>query len=288
MSGADADDDDTVRYAALVKGATSRSDSPVWFEGGNILVGDGFYLVGADILDVWCRKHAGARGRGPSARSIAKLLAAEWDSHRRPVFIGVEKGLARRGLTQFQYIPGDWSWMERIDQSISQTGSRQPIFHIDMFLSLAGPGPDGKHRILVGDPALASRMLGTKLPPGAPIKAFDEIARSLRAQGFTIIRNPLPLIYADDPGAKLREWFYASSNNCLIERGTDGRNRVWLPQYGFGTWSSLQVTDAANARIWNELGYDVIGAGNFLPLANQLGSLNCIVKVLARDACTTC
>lgn len=276
-------DDDTARFVAQVKGVICRPDSPIWFEGGNVLVDDDFYLVGADILDMWCRTHVGANDKTPGDRRLAKTLATAWDSDRRPIFIGIEKGLARRGLTQFQYTPGDWSWMERIDQSISQSGSRQPIFHIDMFLSLAGPGRDGKHRILVGDPALASRMIGTKLPPGVPIKVFDEIARSLHAQGFTVIRNPLPLIYTDDVDARLREWFYASSNNCLTERCADGRNRVWLPQYGSGDWDCLQATDAANARIWEELGYEIVPAGNFLSLADQLGSLNCLVKVLTRD-----
>jgi hypothetical protein len=102
------------------------------------------------------------------------------------------------------------------------------------------------------------------------------------------MRNPLPFIYFDDPDAKLREWFYASANNCWVEcPDTPGGEdhiggRVFLPEYGFGPWPELKATDDANVAIWEGLGFEVIRGGDFLPLADQLGSLNCVTRILDR------
>jgi hypothetical protein len=34
--------------------------------------------------------------------------------------------------------------------------------------------------------------------------------------------------------------------------------------------------------LWEGLGFEVIRGGDFLPLADQLGSLNCVTRILAR------
>ena len=44
------------------------------------------------------------------------------------------------------------------------------------------------------------------------------------------------------------------------------------------------MTDEANAQLWRELDFEVIPAGDFLPLADQLGALNCVSKILERQA----
>ena len=42
------------------------------------------------------------------------------------------------------------AWMEVL---YAGTGYHQPIFHIDMFVSLTGRSPTGRYRLLVGSPA---------------------------------------------------------------------------------------------------------------------------------------
>src|SRR5207253_2435315 len=42
-------------------------------------------------------------------------------------------------------------------------GVAQPIFHIDMFITLGGRLPSGKYRVVVGSPAMADEIL--KRPP---------------------------------------------------------------------------------------------------------------------------
>jgi hypothetical protein len=150
-----------------------------------------------------------------------------------------------------------------------------------MFLTVAGTAPDGRPRVLLGDPEWGSELSGIALPEGFPLEGFAAIDRSLRERGFNVLRNPLPFVYYDNPDAKLREWFYASANNCWVEcEGEAGR--VFLPEYGFGAWERLKASDEVNATIWEGLGFNVIRGGDFLPLADQLGSLNCVTRILER------
>jgi hypothetical protein len=228
--------------------------------GGNVLVHDDLCFVGADV-------------------STDALAMVEAD---RPIEVIGCAPLERRGPTRFQTGEGDWSWRQDIDRSIAADGSRQPVFHIDMFLTLAGTAPDGTPRVLLGDPAWGSELSGVPLPDGFPLEAFAEIDRSLRRRGFNVLRNPLPFIYYDNREAKLREWFYASANNCWVECDATGGGRVFLPEYGFGAWGALKAADEANATIWEGLGFEVIRGGDFLPLADQLGSLNCVTRILER------
>lgn len=249
---------ETARYAGRACPDGRAHQTALRLEGGNILVDEDVCLVGADLAD---------------ESGFADRFRSEIEAHRTVIAIGGEGPLPRRGPTRCR----DLRWREAVDRNLSRPGSRQPVFHLDMFMTLAG-----KRRVLVGDPLAARRLTGLPLPESVPLDAFDAIARDLDQRGFEVIRNPLPLVYFDDPEARLREWFYASANNCWVEHCPDG-SRVWLPQYGFGAWPELEATDAANARIWRELGFEVILAGDFLPLADQLGALNCVSKILERE-----
>lgn len=260
--GSDDPGDYTAEAAGRACGARSVAlDTPQ--PGGNILVDGNTCFVGADLC-------VPAIDTG---RLIEVIACAP---------------LERRGPVRFEMAPGDLSWRQDIDRSIAADGSRQPIFHIDMFMTLAGTAPDGRQRILLGDPLWASELTGVALPEGFPVKAFDQIAFGLRLRGYEVLRNPLPFIYFDDPESKLREWFYASANNCWVEclgnraGGEKGGCRVFLPEYGFGPWPELKATDDANVAVWEGLGFEVVRGGDFLPLADQLGSLNCVSRILDR------
>ena len=67
--------------------------------------------------------------------------------------------------------------------------TQTPIFHIDMFMTLAGPDADGREQILVGDPLMAAEILDTPLHPLALATQFDAIAEDLTKHGFSVIRN---------------------------------------------------------------------------------------------------
>jgi hypothetical protein len=254
---ADAADYTGVAVAQALGGAQRASlDLPP--PGGNILVGGKICFVGADFGE-----------RRIDTRRAIEVIACQ--------------PLERRGPTRFEMAPGDLSWRQDIDRSIACDGSRQPVFHIDMFMTLAGTAADGMPRIMLGDPVWASELIGLPLPEGFPVKAFEQIDYGLRLRGYEVMRNPLPFIYFDDPEAKLREWFYASANNCWVECIEDHVGcRVFLPEYGFGAWPELKACDDTNAMLWEGLGFEVIRGGDFLPLADQLGSLNCVTRILER------
>ena len=254
--------DDPDDYTAYAAGRACGMDGAVALgspqPGGNILVDGKTCFVGADLC-------VPAIDTG---RLIEVIACAP---------------LARRGPVRFEMVPGDHSWRQDIDRSIAAEGSRQPIFHIDMFMTLAGATPEGTPRILLGDPVWASALIGLPLPEGFPVKAFEQIEFGLRLRGYEVHRNPLPFVYFDDPEAKLREWFYASANNCWVECMEPASGcRVFLPEYGFGPWPELKATDDANAAVWEGLGFEVVRGGDFLPLADQLGSLNCVSRILDR------
>jgi hypothetical protein len=111
-------------------------------------------------------------------------------------------------------------------------------------------------------------------------RVFDDIASQLKAAGFDVIRNPLPLIYMDDEARRERLWYFATSNNALVQNAP--AKHVWLPTYGHGNWPELQATDRANAKIWTDLGFDVHPLGDFHAFAENLGAVHCIKKYLER------
>ena len=148
-----------------------------------------------------------------------------------------------------------------------------------MFISLVGRDASGTYTVLVGDPRLAANILGTPLPDGAMQDVFDDIAEQLSLLDFNVIRNPLPLVYDDDDVARVRYWYFATSNNVIVQ---DSPKTVWLPTYGHGVWSSLSATDQRNKEIWEDLGYQVNLLADFHPFAANLGAAHCISKYIAR------
>ena len=99
----------------------------------------------------------------------------------------------------------------------------QPLFHINMFLSLAGRSKEGKYRMLIGDSPISANILGTSL----------DITRR-----------------------KERLWYFAAANNTLVQMSNDKGKIVWLPTYGHGQWKSLSSTYKANSEIWQNLGFE--------------------------------
>ena len=92
----------------------------------------------------------------------------------------------------------------------------------------------------------------------------------------------MPITYVDDAANRERMWYFATSNNCLVQIDDEIGNQVWLPTYGHDPWAELAATDDANRRIWEELGFDVHQLADFNPFAQGLGAVHCIKKYLER------
>ncbi len=258
--------------------------SPLFFQGGNILIADDRVLIGVDYLyetlETLARYHpvlGMPEDRAQAQEFVVELFRKTFDPERDFFFVGTRlrvSDVESRPVT----IEGE-RWTEVL---YAGTGYHQPIFHIDMFVSLTGRSSSGRYRLLVGSPAEADRVLGRQPLPHAMSEVFDDVARGLEAQGFEVMRNPLPLTYVDDPEARQRFWYFATSNNCLVQIDDAEGNHVWLPTYGHGAWSELAATDDANRRVWEELGFTVHQLADFNVFAQNLGSVHCIKKYLAR------
>jgi len=252
----------------------------LYFQGGNLLIGDDFWFIGADypansLKLGFIRPTAGES----EAEAVRRVYGAKLDQNRTFQPIGSRVPVpaeASRPIT----IGGE-PWDEILHAG-NHPGTVQPLFHIDMFMTLAGRSAEGRPIVLVGDPTLAAEILKQEVSQQAMPEVFDDIADQLATLGFEVVRNPLPLVYDDDPGARERVWYFATSNNALVQ---DGRTKsVWLPTYGHAPWEILAATDEAMKEIWERLGFTVHQLPNFHPFAAKLGAAHCIKKYLRRGA----
>ena len=249
------------------------------------MVGDDFWLIGADYPDVSVERGYIVPNAAETARDCAvAAYRTTLDTARR--LIPIASRLAVPGfedcyLERTTVVSGE-PWTEVIHRGNADY-TKQPLYHIDLFLSLAGRDDHGRFTILVGDPRLAAEILDLPLPDHAMVEVFDDIAEQLAATpDFRVLRNPLPLIHVDEPAERLREWYFASANNVLVQDRP--AREVWLPSYGHPPWPELKATDAANVKIWRSLGYKVHLLPDCHPLAYCLGGPNCLKKVLRRGS----
>jgi hypothetical protein len=273
---------------------------PLIFQGGNVLIGDKFVLIGRDYLDESISRILEIEpfedfpyDGTPEAQEdyVREMFRKTFDSSRDIHFLEASPASNRSpALTKI----GKEVWLDEVARG---AGERQPIFHIDMFVSLAGRDPTtGRYRALVGDPTLANKLLGWEASDHDLAGEFDQIAEQLKGLDFEVTRTPLPHLYADDPTpgeiqvgdkkvkiAGVRRWYHATSNNCLVQIDGDAQD-VWLPTYGQPKMEALAKVDAEHKRIWEALGFAVHQLGNFHPFAFSLGALHCIKKYIARSA----
>jgi hypothetical protein len=260
---------------------------PLDVHGGDVLAGDDFVLVGRHGLDATAAMLTddegavvgGAGAQVSALERLTDLLAGD----RRLLVAGTDhplpshrtRTIRAHGRELVEVLPGGGE-------------SPHPLIHLDMFLTLAGRGPEGRYRVLVGSPALADEQLGRRVVDPVLAEHLDDIAAQLTRDGFEVLRNPLPLTYGDGrreidgETRDVRLWYLATANNCLVQLDEGAGDEVWLPTYGHGAWRELAVTDAANRRIWEELGVTAHGLTSFHTFTQRFGALHCIAKELDR------
>ena len=262
--------------------AFKDTQAPLYFQGGNVLVGDDFFFIGGDYPANSLRYINNVilpnAGESP-ADAVRRLYREYMDGQRTLHYIGSTVQVPAQ--TERQITVNGEPWIELLYLG-NRPGTVQPLFHIDMFLTLAGRDSAGRYQVLVGDPRMAATLLGVPVWLHAMVNVFDNIAEGLRSRGFAVTRNPLPLAYVDDVSTNERIWYFATANNALVQIAQAGAKDVWLPSYGFGNWTSLSITDTENKRIWESLGFQVHMLGDFHPFAENLGAVHCIKKYLAR------
>jgi hypothetical protein len=293
------------------------SQAPLIFQGGNCLVGKKFWMLGKDYFADTIQLLQGQRPpvqvpEGASAEDFAKGLFSKYvDSARELILIGTKKPIAIREFIGTR--SGDDYF---VDVVADGAGVFQPIFHIDMFISLVGENAAGKFELLVGSPSLADAKLGTR-SPFALNDVYDGIAKSLAEAGFSVKRNPLvhrPTIgrsfslaelkqIASQPGyealgdavkelssagaadntvVRIRNWHHITWNNCLVENSGAKGKHVYLPTFGHGAKADLKAIDNEMKAIWEGLGFTVHLLGDFNQFAARQGVVHCIKKYITR------
>lgn len=152
-----------------------------------------------------------------------------------------------------------------------------PDHHTAMYLM-----PIGDRTVLVGDPALARRLLreanqdedGSHWFAGSPdfsdatIARFDAVAEQCRAAGYRVVRIP---VVPDCNGRT-----FITYVNVIIDQQA-GSRVVYLP-----TFSSADVLNRVAEQTWADLGYEVRTV-NCDGCYRYFGVLHCLVNVLCRD-----
>ena len=136
--------------------------APLIFQGGNCLIGDDFWLLGKDYFADSIRL-AGEQGGPVSVPQgmapdafVAQLFSEFVDTKRRLIVVGTNKRIPLRGF----YGTREGS-RYFLDIASDGAGTFQPIFHIDMLITLVGMGA-GAFEVFVGSPALADSLLGLR------------------------------------------------------------------------------------------------------------------------------
>ncbi len=293
------------------------AQAPLIFQGGNCLVGDRFWLLGKDYFAdsvslVEGRDSPVTVPPGTPAPAFVRRLFSDYvDAGRELLVVGTERPIPLREFYGTREDDGFY-----LDIAGDGVGTFQPIFHIDMFVTLVGPDAGGDFQVLVGSPALGAELTGLR-SPFALDDVYDSIAGQLAAHGMRVERNPLihrPTIgptftvvelrfMANQPGnegllpavndliaagarerdaANVRTWHHVTWNNCLVENGAGVGRHVYLPTYGHFPNEELEPVDAAMKALWEELGFEVHLLADFNPFAKRQGVVHCIKKYLRR------
>ena len=255
-------------------------DSGLDFLGGNLLCGDDFVLIGKRV-----------KVQNHEVKLLEETLSEYFGGKK---IIWIESGdfnITRpenEHLHDTKYYHGD-----------------QPIYHLDLFLTLAGRDDQGNPVVVVGFPEHKIPEEQTELhrfaneQVGAMRLMLNEVINdllSLKQEGpqFVIKRIPMPLhVYVKgkqqirfDYCLKRNEkfvWYWMSYNNCLVQNDPVEGRKVWLPTYGHGILrQDFECYDHHSRLQWQSLGYEVIQLGDCTLFAARRGGLHCVAKVLDR------
>lgn len=277
-------EDGFIAFIASQELGFKRVKLPIYFEGGNILIGDNFFLIGADYPLKTLHhttKLIKPEDNESESELITKLYKEHLDKTRELIYVGSTLPVPSNSTSKIEINGEEW---EEIFFQNNEGGTIQPIFHIDMFITLAGRSENGKYRVLVGDPKLAAEILELDILKYGMPELFEDVAQGLINNGFEVIKIPLPVVYIDEPEKKERRWYFTSYNNCIVEI-IDGTNKtIWLPSYGYGNWQILKKTDDYAKKVFEDLGFKVIPLTDYHPLAENSGSLHCIKKYIERES----
>ena len=298
----------------------NASQSPLIFQGGNCLIGDDFWLLGKDYFADSVQLTQGSRPpvavpSGTTPESFVRQLFSKYvDAGRNLRVVGTTNAIpirpfygAREANEYFLDIAADGG------------GTFQPIFHVDMFVTLIGRNASNDFEVLVGSPQIADQLLGTTSPYSLS-SVYDNIASQLTGFGLTVQRNPLvhrptfgrtfsvgqlrqtanqppgdvelltavnELVAAgagESTAVSVRSWHHITWNNCLVENSEAQGKHVYLPTFGHGANADLKPLDDHMKNLCECFEFRVHMLGDFNEFARRQGVVHCVKKYLNRGA----
>lgn len=248
------------------------------FEGGNIIVGDDFMLVGRDTLAKNLQQYHG--NPRPFHKTYPQAIKHVTQDFCKIFGVDAVLWLGREQPLAFE-IP-DFHQGEF---------HMQVLFHIDMYVNLGGKNARGEEVVFVAelrDEDLdhagvrdEARWLAVKAELDATARQLADADQRQFGPKFQVVRVPMGLMRFA-PGRV----FPLSFNNCLTEV-YQGIKVAYLPRY-----QKKDHHDAANylARLaddaekaFRDEGFSIVWVhGDFLSFAATFSSLHCIVKVIRR------
>lgn len=175
--------------------------------------------------------------------------------------------------------------------AIGEKAGNEPSLlpHIDLYLTLTGRqgAQSGKYIVLLGECFILNELnsdnTDTRNIVNGINRYLDIVLEQLLAEGFEVIRTPMPLI-GKEPSNKT---YLCTYNNCLVSCGALSKT-VWLPRYTFGVshepwYEAMQISEKKNASIWESMVYEVrFVDANFHSIIDDNGSLHCITQEILR------
>jgi len=242
---------------------SQRLDLPL--AGGNMLIGDGFRLVGRSSVEA-LEARASARRAGGSFDDIRRL-----DSRDCYVF-GYAAPSRRPDGRASAPLPDPRRAVQRPERIYQSPG------HVDMYVSVTGLKRDSKPLLIAAAPVPISRNRHD--PYFTALRdALDRSVERLEADGFEVLRNPIPF-GSDGKASSRRPRLY---NNVLLEneaRAPAGRPWVWLMH--FADEGGFEEFDSENARLWRSLGFEVVPTAGWGVFTGDYGGIRCATKVVKR------
>lgn len=250
-----------------------------FFEGGNVLVGDDYMVVGRDTL-IKNLKHYYSDVT-PNTASYLNAVREITEAFKQTFGVRYVIWLGHQ-------TPRPLDGLDHQGEYYSQ-----PFFHLDLYLTLGGRTAEGKELAFVAQILDTDLELLSSTQRGMWIerqKMLNETAALLAAShgdqpgpSFQVERVRMGLTrYGRGGVAPL------SMNNCLVEV-YHGIKTVYLPRYRSSDDDEAVYLDhlsEESAQVLRKEGFSVIWVeGNFKDMAPSCGSLHCIVKVIQRKYC---
>lgn len=262
-------------------------------EGGNVLVGSDYALVGKDLLVRNIEQYLGGLGKDAKGNP-------DWYSEmsQKHVYQTTQAFKELLGVNHLIWVGSEYP--KPIPFLGSQQGKEQyqPFFHIDLFLTLGGLQENGKELVFVANFTLPRRgtdgtytdsphLAGHWREHYASLEALDAFLNDIREQlkdAENLLPGPefevvdLPIGIEVDANGELTLY---SFNNCLVEWYYPVR-KITFPEYNHTQqWKDLL------SKIKQDLSrqFTVIRTVdfNFSDTAASHGSLHCLTQVLKRS-----